>query len=116
MKAELTRFRVKPGMSARVDEWMRVLNERKAECLATFEREKMYTEIIFREKTGDEEFLYWMEIRGEGGESVNTSEHEIDKLHIQFWNECIDREWGATDCATQVVMIPAAVETVMINS
>ena len=38
MRVELTRFRVLPGKSERVDEWLRVLNERMPETLATLER------------------------------------------------------------------------------
>ena len=94
MKVELTRFRVRPGKSERVDEWMRTLNERRAECLATFEREQMYVEAIFREKTAEADFLYWFSIQGVQGEGVETSPHAIDRVHRDFWAECVDSDHG----------------------
>ena len=39
MKVELTRFRIKPDKVDRADEWMRVMNARVDECVATLERE-----------------------------------------------------------------------------
>ena len=81
MKVELTRIRIKDGMSPRVDEWFSTLNARKAECVETLEREKMFVETIFREKIGDEEFLYWFSIQGENGESIETSPFPIDTIH-----------------------------------
>ena len=42
MKVELSRFRIKPDKLDRADEWIRVLNERAEESIATLDREKMY--------------------------------------------------------------------------
>ena len=66
MRVELTRFRVLPGKSERVDEWLEMLNERMTETLGTLAREKMHVEVVFRERIGDEEFLSWFSIQGEG--------------------------------------------------
>ena len=44
MIVELTRFRVKPGMSHKVDEWLKFLNDNMEGVLLTLEREKMYVE------------------------------------------------------------------------
>ena len=97
MKIELERFRIKPGMSQRADEWMKMLNNRLPECLATFPREKMALELIFRDTIDGSDYLYWFSIQGEGGESVHTSEHDLDIEHIKFSRECIDTEYGVTD-------------------
>ena len=107
---ELTRYRILQGKSERVNEWMAMLNRRLDECLATFEREQMYIELIFRESMGGEEFLYWFSIQGEGGESVNTSQHDLDLECLKFWHECMDRTYNAphrrVDMELQVTMIP----------
>ena len=58
MLVELTRVRVKPGKSARVDEWLAMLNARMDEVKETLIREEMHVEVIFREISGDDEFLY----------------------------------------------------------
>ena len=47
MIVELTRFRVKPGMSYKVDEWLNFLNDNMEGVLLTLKREKMYVETIF---------------------------------------------------------------------
>lgn len=114
MDVELTRFRVKDGKSAKVDEWLRFLNEHMDEVLVTLEGEKMYVETIFREKMGGAEYLYWYSVRGAGGAEVEESEHWIDRKHLAYWSECIDPAYGAVDLKTEVVMIPDAVRGSMI--
>lgn len=110
MIIELDRFRVLPGKSERVDEWMAMLNARLDECLATFARERMYLEVIFRERNNEGDFLYWFSIQGEGGAMVETSEHSLDRDHIAFWNECIDPVYVGprrkVSMELQVAMIP----------
>ena len=54
MIVELTRFRVKLGMSHKVDEWLKFLNDNMEGVLLTLEREKMYVETIFREELNGE--------------------------------------------------------------
>ena len=78
---EFSRFRVLPGKTERVDEWMKYLRDHLPECLVSLEGEKMYVETIFREKTPQgEEFLCWYSIQGEGGVRVDQSPHEIDRV------------------------------------
>ncbi len=105
MKIELSRIRIKDGMSGRVDEWFATLNARKAECIETLGREKMYVETIFREKIGEEEFLYWFSIQGENAESIETSPFPIDAIHKAFGDECVDRTRPRVDIEASVVMI-----------
>lgn len=106
MNVELTRFRVKEGKSKKVDEWLKFLNDNMEGVLLTLEREKMYVETIFREELDGHEYLYWYSVRGKGGEDVETSDLEIDKIHLQYWDECIDPKFGFKDLSTEVVMIP----------
>lgn len=106
MLVELSRFRVKPGKSTRVDEWLAMLNERIAEVKQTLVREEMKVEVIFREMIGEDEFLYWFSIQGEAGEHVRTSPFEVDRLHIAFHEECIDHDYGMRDAQPQVIMLP----------
>ena len=113
MHVELTRFRVLPGKSRRVDEWLRMLNDRMRETLDTLEREQMKVEVIFRERIGNDEYLSWFAVQGEAGESVHTSPHELDRLHLEFWHECIDATGGAIDAVPQVVMVAPDVAEAM---
>ena len=113
MIVELTRFRVKPGMSHKVDEWLKFLNDNMEGVLLTLEREKMYVETIFREELNGEEYLYWYSVQGEQGENVETSNHEIDKKHLEYWEQCIDPIFGSKDLITEVVMIPKKIQAIM---
>lgn len=111
---EFSRFRVLPGKSARVDAWMQYLRSHLPECLATLEGEKMYVETIFREKTAEgEEFLSWYSIQGQGGTRLDQSEHELDRVHREFWRECIDPTYKRTDLITEVVMVPERIQKYM---
>lgn len=47
LNVELSRFRVKEGKTAKVDEWMAFLNNHMKDTLLTLENEKMYVEKIF---------------------------------------------------------------------
>lgn len=113
MLVELSRFRVKPGKSGRVDEWLAMLNERMEEVKQTLVREEMKVEVIFREIIGEDEFLYWFSIQGEAGDHVRTSPFEVDRLHIAFHEECIDHEYGMRDAQPLVIMIPDAIAQAM---
>lgn len=81
--------------------------------LLTLEREKMYVEIIFREELNGEEYLYWYSVQGEQGENVETSNYEIDKKHLEYWEQCIDPSFCSKDLATEVVMIPKKLQAIM---
>lgn len=109
MKTELTRFRVLPGKTHVVDQWMAFLNEHMEDVLLTLEGEKMYVETIFREVLDGFEYLYWYSIQGEGGIEVEASESYIDIQHLKYWEECIDPSFGSKDLSTEVVMIPQRV-------
>jgi hypothetical protein len=113
VKVELTRFRIKAGMTDRVDEWLRVLNQRVDECVATLEREKMYVEVIFRERLEGADYLSWFMIQHESGEPLETSAHEIDHIHARFSAECIDLLYGAVESSPQVILIPAPIAAAM---
>ena len=82
MNIELSRFRVKEGQSKTVDEWMAFLNENMSDVLLTLDGERLHVETIFREKSGDAEYLYWYSIQSEGGRDVAQSESWIDKKHL----------------------------------
>jgi|SRR5712672_442226 len=113
MKVELSRFRVKPGKSALVDEWLQMLNSHMSEVVQTLDREQMKLEVIFREIIEENEYLYWFSVQGEAGEPCETSPFEVDAKHIEFWNECIDEEYGRRDAQPQVAMVPKAVAHAM---
>ncbi|KGP73417.1 DUF6176 family protein [Pontibacillus yanchengensis] len=115
MKVELTRFKVKEGKSHKVDEWMKLLHDRMGEVLLTLGDEKMHVETIFRECLNGEEFLYWYSVQGEGGSDVEDSEHDIDRLHIEYWEECIDSSYKHKDLKTEVVMIQENIKNVILE-
>jgi hypothetical protein len=103
MRVEMSRFRVLPGKAERVDAWLQLLNDRMPETLATLEREAMKFEAIFRERIGADDYLTWVTVQDEKGADVRTSPHEIDRLHLAFWSECIDDTYGRHDAQPQVI-------------
>ena len=114
MKIELTRFRVREGKSARVDEWMRFLNEHADALRETLEPEQMYVETIFSETLDGVDYLYWYSVQGEDGrEDVTQSEHWLDQKHVEFWQECIDDSFPPQDLTSRVLALPERVEAAM---
>lgn len=113
LTTELTRFKVKAGKSAIVDDWLAFLNENMAEVLITLGMEKMYVETIFREVLDGQEYLYWYSIQGSGGQEVTDSTHWIDEKHLAYWAECIDESFQPVDLKTEVMMIPDTIKKTM---
>jgi hypothetical protein len=64
---ELSRGKVLPGASHEADRWMKMLNDRHDECVATLDRERMAIEIVFRLREHDDDYLYWVSVRGAAG-------------------------------------------------
>ena len=109
LNIELTRYKVKEGKSAKVDEWLCFLNNHMEDVLVTLDAEKMYVETIFRETIDGNEYLYWYSVRGDEGLDVEESTHWVDLNHLEYWDECIDASFGSVDLKTEVVMIPKKV-------
>src|SRR5262249_18435124 len=101
------------GKSARVDEWLSMLNANMDEVLQTLDREQMKLEVIFREIIDGEEYLYWFSIQGEAGEPVTTSPFAVDQKHLEFHEECIDSDYGRRAAQSQVIMVPRQVAQAM---
>ena len=104
---ELSRAKVLPGASAEADRWMKMLDDRVEECVATLDRERMAVEIVFRLQEDGEDHLFWVAIRGAGGEPLATSEHQIDKDHEAQARRT--KEPGWVEAEPQVLMLPAPV-------
>lgn len=113
LNVELTRFKVKQGKTAIVNQWMEFLNDHMDKVLLTLNDEKMFVETIFRENLDGAEYLYWYSVQGEGGSEVENSDHEVDKKHMEFWRECIDPLYEPVDLKTETVMIQKSVRDVM---
>lgn len=112
MNIELSRFRIRKGNPEVVDKWMNFLNENMEEVLLTLDGEKMYIETIFREKCDDEEYLYWYSIQGENGIRMEEFDSWIDKKHLEYWDECIDKNYHV-EMSMQVSMIPHHIATLI---
>jgi Family of unknown function (DUF6176) len=112
MKVELSRYRVKEAKSSRVDEWLQMLNDHMAEALPMLDHEEMKLEVVFREVSGNDEYLYWFSVQGDSGTSANN-DYEHGRKHVAFGEECIDHAYGRRDAQPQVVMVPEVVARAM---
>ena len=106
-------FAVKSGAEGRAEEWMNLLVQRNAECVATLDREHMHFESIFKTVREGRTYLSWYSVQGFAGESVKTSPLEIDQLHIAFWRECIDPAVPPEKHTHVVNIVPTAVAQVI---
>jgi hypothetical protein len=91
-RTEFITVTVKQGMEAEAEAWMRILTERQAECVQTLDRERMHYECIFMSFQNDRMCLSWFTVHGLTGEGLLSSPHPIDKLHLEYWEKCIDSE------------------------
>lgn len=91
LQVNLYRFDVNPDELGEFDEWMSFLRARRPEVLATLEREKMYVEAIFRGQGDQRGKVYWVTVKGEGGAAVDTSPHEVDRRHNEYFGRVIKK-------------------------
>ncbi|MGH6654271.1 MAG: DUF6176 family protein [Actinocrinis sp.] len=100
---ELSRGKVLPGASAEADSWMRMLNDRLDECVATLDRERMAIEIAFRLRENGEDHLYWLTVRGEHGAGLDM-DIPIDRDAVARAKRT--KEPGWVEAEPQVLMLP----------
>lgn len=103
---ELSRAKVKPGASGEADRWMRMLDDRVDECVATLDRERMAIEIVFRLREGEDDFLFWVAVRGRGGAGLDL-DIPIDRDHVEQGRRT--KEPGWVEAEPQVLMLPEPV-------
>ena len=112
---ELMTFAVKPGKEERADEWMRTLVQRRAECVASLDREAMHFESIFKSVRNGRMWLSWLSVQGGCGAHVETSVLAVDAVHMDFWRECIDRQVEPQTFEHIVDFVPPSVETAIVD-
>ena len=105
LKATLYRFEVIQGKEQKFAEWMKFLNDNRAAAVQTLEREKTYFESVFTEKIDNKTYVFWLEFKGAGGKPVKDSPFELDKKHLEYWNECI-KKGSRTIFETQFYLTP----------
>jgi hypothetical protein len=100
---ELSRAKVMAGAGQEADRWMRMLNDRLDECVATLDRERMAIEIVFRLREGGEDYLYWVSVKGSDGAGLDP-DAAIDRDHIEQAKRT--KEPGWVEAEPQVLMLP----------
>ena len=113
MRVELTKFRVKPGKSGRVDEWFEYMHNHMDDVLMNLEGEKMFVETIFREAFNDVEYLYWYSVQDVETTEQEVNADELDQKHIEYWEQCIDKTFRPEDMKAEIVMIPKKIRDAM---
>ncbi|GEM_PF-2716673 len=91
LRAKLQRFEIVEGKEQRFNEWMDFLRAEREAAVETLENEKMYFEAVFSDTVDGKTYAFWLTFQGEGGKPVESSKHELDKKHLEFWNECIKK-------------------------
>lgn len=100
---ELSRGKVLPGAGPEADRWMKMLNDRLDECVATLDRERMAIEIVFRLREHGEDYLYWLTVRGEHGAGLDP-DIPIDRDAVAQAKRT--KEPGWVEAEPQVLMLP----------
>jgi hypothetical protein len=113
MKTEFTTFCIKKGKEELAEEWMQVLSNRKDDCVETLSRGKMVFESIFKHYKDGRLYLSWFSVQKDGYQRVETSEHEIDKLHLKYWNECVDKSIRPVNHTHVVSFVPRQLEVLI---
>lgn len=84
---------------------MKFLSDHHAAVIETLDREKTYFESVFTEKLDGKIFVYWLVFNGTGGKAVESSPLEVDKKHLEYWNECI-KKGSRTTFETEFYLTP----------
>lgn len=109
---QLSRAKVLPGASAEADRWMQMLNDRLDECIATLDRERMAIEIVFRCREGDDEYLYWVTVRGAEGAGLDMK-NPMDRDHLE--QAMRTKEPGWVEAEPQLLLLPEPVREAVLG-
>ena len=109
---ELSRGKVLPGASAEADRWMRMLNDRLDECVATLDRERMAIEIVFRLQEDGEDYLYWVSVHGAEGGGLDLG-NAIDRDHLEQAKRTKHPGW--VEAEPQVLLLPDPVRRAVLE-
>lgn len=112
-KTEFMTFHIKQGMEAEADIWMRILKDRKDECVQTLDRERMHYEAVFKSSQNGRMCLSWLTVHGVTAERLRDSPHAIDKLHMEYWDRCIDTEMPPEKFQHVVTFLPESIRRAM---
>jgi hypothetical protein len=112
LRVELSRTKVKAGMSDEADRWMKMLNDRADECVATLDRERVAIEIVFRLNEDGIDYLYWMTVAGQGGDGLDLT-IPIDRDHHEIGSRV--KEPGWVEAEPQLLLLPAPVHAAVLQ-
>jgi hypothetical protein len=104
---ELSRAKVLPGATAEVDRWMAMLAGRDDGWVASLHRERMALEIVFRLTEGEDEYLFWLRVRGASGETPDTSPAALDPEHYNYARRV--KEPGWVEATPELLLVPTPV-------
>jgi hypothetical protein len=99
-------------MSDEADRWMKMLNDRADECVATLDRERVAIEIVFRLSEGGTDYLYWLTVAGQDGKGLDVS-LPIDRDHNEIGMRV--KEPGWVEAEPQLLLLPAPVREAVLQ-
>lgn len=104
VEVTLHRFDRKPGSEATFREWIDYLRSHHRDAVATLGRERTYFEAMFI-APDEPRRLYWLEVKGAGGKSVESSDHELDRRRIAYMDAVLIKGSHAR-LQTENVLVP----------
>lgn len=110
---EMERFLVRRGQENAAREWIAYLRQHPEEFRETMVAERMQVETILSDELDGRLFLTWFSVQWPGGTSVQDSERELDRVHLEYWKRCIDRDWGPQTLRPEVAMFSEPVQRAM---
>lgn len=93
MNVELTKVRIKDGKGDRVDDWFEYINETREDVVLTFAGDKVFVESMFRISEDESEYIYWYTLAADDEDEMNIDDAKVDRIHLDFWDECIDKKY-----------------------
>jgi len=109
LEVTLYRFELNGDKLDRFEDWMQFYRDNMLATVATLERERMYFEAMFRDRTKQKDVVYWLAVNGKGGKSGDNSPLEIDKKHREYMKEIL-KKGSRTALSTEFVLVPRFVE------
>ena len=101
---EMVRFRVIAGQEAAAREWVAYLRDHPTQFRETMIPERMQVETILSDEQEGRLHLTWFSVQLPGGAPVQDSEHELDRIHLDYWRRCIDPDWGPQRLTPEIFM------------
>ncbi|SDL14681.1 DUF6176 family protein [Tessaracoccus oleiagri] len=114
LRLELGRAKIVPGMEREAEAWMRMLNERIDEGVATLAKERAPLQAAFFNREADGSlWIYYLSLVPEDGPAFDPEASDIDRAHAEYGGRVKMPGWE--ELQPKLLLVPDHIRDAMVR-